>query len=53
MEIKICGVLFKKVDDETIAVFSSDGSFQKNISYPASTEQEFTNSANFYYIHCY
>jgi hypothetical protein len=53
METKICGLTFKKVDDGTIAIFSSNGVFYKNINYPANTETEFLNSANFYYVHCY
>lgn len=53
MEIKICGVVFKKINDETIAVFSNDRTFQKNINYPASTKEELATSANFYFVHCY
>lgn len=53
MEVKICGLTFKKVDDETIAIYSKDGSFYKNITYPASTKEELDKSANFYFVHCY
>lgn len=52
MEVDICGVLFKKVDDGKIAVFHN-GELYKNISYPAKTEEEFINSSNFYFMHCY
>jgi hypothetical protein len=52
METNVCGVLFKKVDDETIAIYQ-DEVFYKNINYPAKTEQELKDSANFYFVHCY
>lgn len=53
MEVKICDLTFKKVDGETIAIYRNDGSFYKNISYPANTEKELNESANFYFVHCY
>lgn len=53
METKICGVTFKRVNDHMISVYSSDGRFHKNIDYPASTQEELVNSANYYYVHCY
>lgn len=52
MNTIICGVEFVKVNDGEIAIYQ-DGVLHKNILYPARTEQEFLNSANFYYIYCW
>jgi hypothetical protein len=52
LEVTICGVTFKKVNDNVIAIYH-DSVFFKNIEYPAVTEEQFNNSANFYFIHCY
>lgn len=53
MEYTLNGITFKKIDDEKIGVYLNDGSFFKEIDYPAATEQQLADSANFYYVHCY
>jgi hypothetical protein len=52
MEINICGVTFKKVDDYTIAIYQGD-EFYKYIYLPAKTEEEFHASTNHYFVHCW
>lgn len=53
MENTICGVLFKRIDENNIEVYSSDGKLYKTIQKHTLSEEDFHKATNEYFIYNY